>query len=403
LYFAGTTNESAAILIAAKPVTVTATTNKFSGTAAVGSGTSVVTVTATDGSGNTRTNQYEVTLSGTSTTLNYDANGNLTGDGTRTFTWDAENRLLSISIGTRVSELTYDGLDRRVRIVEKDSGSTTNDKRFLWCGLQLCEERDPTGGTVDKRFFEQGVQDGGTAFFYTKDHLGSVRELTDSSEVLRGRYDYDPSGRRTKIAGNKDVDAGFTGHYEHTPSGLTLAPFRAYDANSGRWISEDPIGLNDGINLFSYASNDPIGIYDPTGENGLLAIPSVWGVGAMATLPGWVGPAALAVVVLTTVVVAANIYNKNHSDTVKPPFTGPPGSTFVGDKQTRRFGKDGYPDTDVDTGHNHKGPKGERAGDPHSHDWSRPKDGRPPTDADRSVPRPYLPGDPALPNSCPVK
>jgi RHS repeat-associated protein len=197
-----------------------------------------------------------------------DANGNLLSDGTRTFTWDAENRLVSVTAGTHASEFSYDGLSRRVRILEKDNGSTTSDKRFLWCGRRICEERDSSGATVTKRFFSQGTHEtagGGTSFFYARDHLGSIREMTDSAGVLRARYDYSPWGQRQKLSGDKDADFGYTGHYEHAASGLTLTLYRAYDRERGRWLSEDPIGLEGGINLYDYTDGNPIGRVDPDG------------------------------------------------------------------------------------------------------------------------------------------
>src|SRR6185312_8129971 len=82
----------------------------------------------------------------------------------------------------------------------------------------------------------------------------------------------------------------------------------------------------------------------------------------------------------------------------RPPFTGQPNTTVRGDRQTRRYGPDGYPETDVDTGHDHN-----NSGDPHSHDWSRPTDGTPPTAGNRSVARPWRPSDPPPPRQCPVK
>jgi YD repeat-containing protein len=146
----------------------------------------------------------------------FDANGNETSDGTRTFEWDAENRLVAINQGTIRSEFVYDGLSRRVRIIEKNSGITTDDKRFLWCELEICEERDSTGATVNKRYFPQGFRESSTNYFYATDHLGSIRELTDASATLTSRYDYDPYGRRTQLPGaTKNADFGFTAHYNH--------------------------------------------------------------------------------------------------------------------------------------------------------------------------------------------
>ena len=40
---------------------------------------------------------------------------------------------------------------------------------------------------------------------------------------------------------------------------------RAYDPNSGRWLSRDPLGEEAGINLYGYVQNDPINEYDPFG------------------------------------------------------------------------------------------------------------------------------------------
>jgi len=136
----------------------------------------------------------------------------------------------------------------------------------VWGDLHLGEVRDDGGTTVLRRYFgSQGFQDSGTNYFYTVDHLGSVREVIDQSSTLRARYDYDPFGRRTKLAGDIDADFGFTGHWVHGPSGLQLALHRAYDADRGRWLSEDPRGLADGLNLYAYVHNRPTGAVDPEG------------------------------------------------------------------------------------------------------------------------------------------
>jgi RHS repeat-associated protein len=109
------------------------------------------------------------------------------------------------------------------------------------------------------------MQENGTPLFYTTDHLGSIRELTDGAGAVRARYDYDPYGRTTKISGDKDSVFAFTGHLLHTPSGLALAAYRAYDPGLGRWISADPIGLRGGPNLYSYVGGRPIDASDPLG------------------------------------------------------------------------------------------------------------------------------------------
>jgi RHS repeat-associated protein len=216
---------------------------------------------------------YQVNATGSAKTFTYDANGDLTGDGDRTFEWDGANRLTAVNIGAHRSEFSYDGRDHRVRIVEKNNGVTTSDRRFLWCGPGICEERDATGAAVVRRYFSQGFEEAGAAFFYTTDHLGSVRELTDVTGALRARYDYDPFGRATKLAGDKNSVFQFAGQISHPASGLQLAAFRAYDASLGRWISPDPIDLLGGINRYAYVVGNPTDLTDPLGLQ--LPVPPV--------------------------------------------------------------------------------------------------------------------------------
>lgn len=122
-----------------------------------------------------------------------------------------------------------------------------------------------TGGTVNKRFFGQGEQVAGSAYYFARDHLGSIREMTDTNGTVRARYEYDPYGRRTKVSGDMEADFGFTGHYYHRVSGLHLAPYRAYHAETARWINRDPISEGGGLNLYAYAGNNPVNYVDYLG------------------------------------------------------------------------------------------------------------------------------------------
>ncbi len=238
----------------------------FAGPLAVVPGTTVFTITATDASGNTATARYEVDVSDAPKTFTYDANGNLTTDGARTFEWDARNQLVAVTVGTHRSEFTYDGLQRRVRQVEKDNGVTTADTWVLWCETAICEERAADGVTVTRRAFGLGEQVNGAARYFTTDHLGSVREVTATGGAPLARYAFDPWGRRTVTAGTDVTTVGFTGHRTHASSGLAMALYRGYDAGLGRWVSEDPILLASGrINFYEYADQQPLRLVDPLG------------------------------------------------------------------------------------------------------------------------------------------
>jgi RHS repeat-associated protein len=206
-----------------------------------------------------------VNVAGSTKTFTYDANGNLTADGTRTFEWDAQNQLLAVNIGTHRSEFFYDGQQRRIRVIEKESSVVQSETKVVWCQKAICEERGADGTTVTKRALGLGEQTSGGARFFGTDHLGSLEALTDGSSVVVARYSYDPWGRRTLTAGNDLTAVGFTGHQFQSSGSLWLAPYRAYDSDLGRWVSLDPSGYLDGPNRYQYALGNPVNSIDPLG------------------------------------------------------------------------------------------------------------------------------------------
>jgi len=202
----------------------------------------------------------------------YDANGNLIQDNEKNYSWDACNRLVGISylspkpIGVidNVS-FQYDGAGRRTAITEKHGSTVITDKRFVWVGEQLCQERNSTGNTVSKQFFDEGEQIGGTNYYCTFDHLGSMREMVDGNGNIHARYDFDAWGRQTKLSGDQESDFGYTGFYVEHAVNLCLTWFRSYDAGLGRWLSPDPLGEDIGFGLYVGMDNSPIVFIDPYG------------------------------------------------------------------------------------------------------------------------------------------
>lgn len=283
----GTTNEPATVRVKSNANAFTnATTdgaNAFTGWVTTTPGANSVTIEAKDTSpnANPRTSIFTVNVTGISRTPAYGANGNTTNNGTgQTYQWDAEDRLIKITYADASSTgFNYDGLSRRVRITEKNAANAvTSDKRYLWAGgNQPAEERDAAGTTVLKQYHPQGeLIPAATAplnkLFYTKDHLGSVRELVDANGTLKTRYDYDMWGKRAKLSGTLDSDVGYTGHHHHSNSGLILTWYRAYDAETGRWLSADPIGEAGGLNLYAYVGGDPVNLWDPDGLVGEVVL-----------------------------------------------------------------------------------------------------------------------------------
>jgi RHS repeat-associated protein len=168
-------------------------------------------------------------------------------------------------LATQATSVNSDLQQLRVTLL----GPSTNTKTFVWSGNTIAEERDASGESVLKRFFAEGEERtgerGGGLFYYTRDHLGSVREVTDASGVLQAQYDYDAWGNQVVVTGNMSFDFGYTGHYRHTASNLYLTLYRAYDPTFARWINRDPIAEEGGLNLYGYVSNDPINNTDSSG------------------------------------------------------------------------------------------------------------------------------------------
>jgi len=237
--------------------------------------TSEMVATTTTTSTPNNVNEIVSQSGGTNRTLAYDANGSLINDdSSRTFEWDGANRLVAVNyIGTNNrTEFSYDGLSRMVKIVEKTRSRITSTRKFVWCGMEKCEFRDDKDA-VTLFVYPQGQVSGKTAYFYTRDHLGSIREMRGASGKgsIVARYDYDPYGRSTSVINNTLPDFNFTGLYRHAASNLDLAVYRAYDPDLGRWLSRDPIGETGGVNLYLYAFDDPTDLLDTDG-----AFPNSW-------------------------------------------------------------------------------------------------------------------------------
>jgi RHS repeat-associated protein len=164
---------------------------------------------------------------------------------------------------------SYDGLDENVGIAETTLSSVTSTKQFVW-GLdrkrnsQLCETRNATG-VITAQYFDMGETLNGADYFYSKDHLSSLRELTDTTGNLKAEYGYDSYGRTAKFNQSVASDFQFGGYYLHQRSVLSLTIARAYSSSLGRWLSRDPIAETGGLNMYEYVNNQPVAITDPTG------------------------------------------------------------------------------------------------------------------------------------------
>ena len=100
---------------------------------------------------------------------------------------------------------------------------------------------------------------------YLADHLGSTRALVSTGGVILGTITYDSFGKPLETTGTIDTRFLYTGRDYDADTELYYYRARWYDPQARRFISEDPIGLDGGINLYAYVGNNPINKIDPWG------------------------------------------------------------------------------------------------------------------------------------------
>ncbi len=199
----------------------------------------------------------------------YDANGNLTSDGSVTYGYDTENRLVSAS-GAKTASLLYDPLGRLVRTHD---GNTANATWFVYDGDSLVAEFNGSGTMLKRYLHGPGVDepmawfDGATIGTANRHDLfanaqGSIVAVTSGSGATEAINRYDEFGIPSP---------GAVGRFQYTGQawipelGVYYYKARMYSPTLGRFLQTDPIGYDDGPNWYNYVGSDPINWRDPTG------------------------------------------------------------------------------------------------------------------------------------------
>lgn len=202
----------------------------------------------------------------------YDANGNLLSDGQRTFSWDAEDRVIGITysgVPGKQTIFTYNGLGQRVAIASTPAGGgSAVTTSYVWCeGFGPCQARNATDTPTREYLAEGEFVPGspGQPYYYGIDQVGSVHRAFASPSSAPA-YDYDPYGNALQATAPL-TDFGYAGMFYNADSGLYLAQFRTYDPAVGRWLSRDPAGevANSAANLYVYTLDNPVSYSDPLG------------------------------------------------------------------------------------------------------------------------------------------
>lgn len=101
-------------------------------------------------------------------------------------------------------------------------------------------------------------------------HLDSATLETDQDGNVISYEEFHPYGSSTYRSSKSGVDLSlkryrFSGKERDDETGLYYFGARFYAAWLGRWTSSDPIGFIDGLNLYTYANNNPTNFIDPNG------------------------------------------------------------------------------------------------------------------------------------------
>ncbi len=205
----------------------------------------------------------------------YDAAGNLTSDGSHSYTYDAENRLIQVdgtpgTCSTATACYVYDALGRRV---EKITPSRTNNYIYDLAGnvvTEWCLVPGFTGWCTSYMYLNGQLvaqYSSGTTYFVHKDHLGSTRLVSNLNQSIADNLDYLPYGEQT--AGDTVTTHKFTGDERDSETSLDHTWFRQYSPLLGRWITPDPfagyIDNPESLNRYSYVLNSSTNLVDPLG------------------------------------------------------------------------------------------------------------------------------------------
>jgi RHS repeat-associated protein len=226
----------------------------------------------------------------------YDLEGNRTGrtrisDGQYTeYRYDHHNQLVFVGAKTSASaptytsrvQMVYDLFGRRFqKLVDSDGdGDWDSQSGYVSDGMHVALEykgssladaefvrRYLHGPNIDQVLAQENASTNAVQWMAT-DHLGTIRDMTDGAGTAIVHVTFGAFGQLVNLDDPQGVPYlfGYTGREWDAETGLWYYRARYYDANTGRFLSEDPLGFAAGdTNLARYVGNGPTNYTDPTG------------------------------------------------------------------------------------------------------------------------------------------
>lgn len=258
------------------------------------SGSNTYAAIAKDSYGRASSNSVTVNLQ-TNVSYYYDANGNLTNDGTRNFAYDDENQLIGVwAANSWSNNFVYDG--RLRRRIERDyawqggAWVQTNEIHFIYDGNLVVQERNANnnplvsytrgsdlsgtlqgaggiGGLLARTDYGQEIPGSPTTAYYHADGNGDITMLIYTNQIIVAKYLYDPYGNTLSMSGPLASFNlyRFSSKEWNASAGLYSYLYRFYDPMLQRWPNRDPIEERGGKNLYGFVGNQPLSHWDSLG------------------------------------------------------------------------------------------------------------------------------------------
>lgn len=126
------------------------------------------------------------------------------------------------------------------------AGSISKSKTLImcvWCiGLLFLVTNQAQAGT----------------YYFHNDHLGTPQTVTDNTQQVVWKGEYDPFGEVTETVALVEQNIRFPGQYFDQETGLYYNYFRTYNPETGRYVESDPIGLAGGLSTYGYVGGNPL-------------------------------------------------------------------------------------------------------------------------------------------------
>ena len=211
---------------------------------------------------NTQKNRLTQVNDGSVRTVTYDLEGQTQTKGSVSYLFNARYQVINLNGDT----FEYDGAGNRLKATR--GGIVTY---YIYdAASNLFAEANASKQIT--RYYVHGAGlsqmiESNQSYTYHFDAIGNTMAMTDQSQNVVNQYAYSPYGRSLGKSEQKSQPFTYVGQYgvQAEQNNHYYMRARYYDADTGRFISEDPIGFDGGINLFAYASSNPILYSDPTG------------------------------------------------------------------------------------------------------------------------------------------